>query len=349
MTETQIIEIAKRALKTIQQEYYTRSGNDFVKSLKVGYREARNSIQKSINEDLSNDILAVFDKLCNKVTNSLVEYSKGNIAFVFRSMTLWWSGSKEGNGAKREQGSPRLDLISNNGIVFSLDSTATLFRMRKGTIQDNYGTNDMFAVPFKERRRLGNYRYSVSGYPCLYAGLSLYICWEELRRPTFDQVYATSLKLKDGNTLNLFDLRLIQTLKSKKEINNYICMLPLILACSVAVPQQYDKNEYPFKLEYAFPQFLMNALTQKERYINGVKMDGIIYTSTRCKGGINKIVSPLCDNIAIPIPSEEEEHSFARKFDIKPPVHIGYSKTTLPLNSLQKLEQMLQNIPYESL
>jgi hypothetical protein len=43
----------------------------------------------------------------------------------------------------------------------------------------------IFHVPFNLRHKVSSQRYSVPGLPCLYLGGSIWICWEELGRPSF--------------------------------------------------------------------------------------------------------------------------------------------------------------------
>ena len=340
----EVVKIARQAVQVVQDNY-ERNGEDFILSLRMGFAFVKKELRRLSDVDMS-----VFDRLSTKVIDSLIKYTQGNVAYVYRSMSLWWSGNTISyNENIRNKNSN--DILGAYGLLFELTNDIPMYRIREGTVGKNFGKHDMFAVPFSERRVLGNYRYSVSGYPCLYAGMSLYGCWEETRRLSFDNIFATQLRLKKTiESHNLLDLRLVRELTSQTALVNYIQTLPLIIACTIPVPKKYDTKDYPFKLEYAFPQFLMNAITQKPHYIQGKEIYGIIYTSTQCQGGIQKVKSPECDNIAIPVPSQREETNFMHQFEIKPPVHIAYGglSTSVPVN-LKTLENLLQQINYESL
>lgn len=343
ISEEKIIKLAQQTISKIENRY-KHNGENFIRSLTYGYDWLEDELSNTRGIDMS-----IFQKLREKVISSLEKYSQGNIDYVFRSMSLWWSSSGT-KGKDSDKRNSRQDIINKYGIIFRISRNIVMYRMRKGSLEDNYGKSDMFVVPFAKRRILSNYRFSVSGYPCLYTGLSLYGCWEELRRPSFDNIYATQLRCVGETSINLLDLRLVRKLSNQTDISSYIQILPLIIACSIPVPKEYDSNKFPFKLEYAFPQFLMNAITQKTRYVGNAKISGIIYTSTQCKGGIHKVESPKCDNIAILVPSEQKEMSFAQKFEIKAPVHINYAQPSSSINNnFSTLETLLNNLQYEKI
>jgi len=58
----------------------------------------------------------------------------------------------------------------------------SLFRIRT---QDSgeFSREHMFHIPFELRHLVTTQRYSIPGFPTLYAGSSLYVCWLELGRP----------------------------------------------------------------------------------------------------------------------------------------------------------------------
>lgn len=52
----------------------------------------------------------------------------------------------------------------------------------------------MFHIPITMRRQVGTERYSIPGYPCLYLGNSIYVCWEEMNRPLMSSCWVSRLK-----------------------------------------------------------------------------------------------------------------------------------------------------------
>jgi hypothetical protein len=155
---------------------------------------------------------------------------------------------------------------------------------------------DIFHVPFENRRRVGNERYSIAGLPCLYLGSSIWICWEELNRPEFDSLwvsrfrFAEEAKVLDFGFPPIIASHLFRISRNKSEvtegstapeelrlrfdekfIESYILCWPLIAACSIEV----ESKEGTFFPEYIVPQLLLQWVTQEQ------KVDGIRYFSTK--------------------------------------------------------------------
>ena len=43
--------------------------------------------------------------------------------------------------------------------------------------------DNFFHIPFEKRGLVKTQRFSIPGFPSLYLGSSIYLCWEELNRP----------------------------------------------------------------------------------------------------------------------------------------------------------------------
>ena len=80
---------------------------------------------------------------------------------------------------------------------------------------------DMFHVPFEIVRKVGNNRFSISGYPCLYLSNSIWACWEELKEPAMDD-FCTSL-VKPTTEIELLDLRFPNT-EYKQNLESAFCV-----------------------------------------------------------------------------------------------------------------------------
>lgn len=145
------------------------------------------------------------------------------------------------------------------------------FRMRnKREDESNFVPSDLLHIPLNKRGIIANQRFSINGFPCLYASTSLYQCWEELRRPHLPSLYAAGLLFT--NDLRLFDLRLIREINNEKQLETFLVRLPLIIACSIKTID----DEALFKAEYIIPQILLHHLITKKH-----NLDGIIYSSMR--------------------------------------------------------------------
>lgn len=145
------------------------------------------------------------------------------------------------------------------------------FRMRKKKDEEkDYVPSDLLHIPLSLRNKTVNQRFSINGFPCLYASTSLYQCWEELRRPHIQILFAAGLLF--NNNLKLFDLRLIRAINNEKQLKAFLVRLPLIIACSIKTID--DKSS--FKPEYIISQILLHYLINKKH-----NLDGIIYSSMR--------------------------------------------------------------------
>lgn len=154
---------------------------------------------------------------------------------------------------------------------------------------------DIFHVPFDQRHKVGNQRYSIAGLPCLYLGSSIWICWEELNRPELDSIWISRFRLSTEVTVldfqfppalawHLFGAGL--TVKNsqghalpqefrdrfdERFIASYVLCWPLIASCSVRVQSRIGS----FFPHYIVPQMVLQWVT-KEKRVNGIR-----YFSTR--------------------------------------------------------------------
>lgn len=146
---------------------------------------------------------------------------------------------------------------------------------------------EMFHVPFELVRKIGNNRFSISGYPCLYLSNTIWACWEEMKEPAMED-FCTSL-VKPTKDIELLDLRFPNT-QYDQTVESVLYSLPLIIACSVEVEYPDD----PFKPEYIIPQIVMMALVNHEKY------QGCTFTSTKRIDNFDWPDDLLC-NIAMPV------------------------------------------------
>lgn len=146
---------------------------------------------------------------------------------------------------------------------------------------------EMFHVPFELVRKIGNNRFSISGYPCLYLSNTIWACWEEMKEPAMED-FCTSL-VKPTKDIELLDLR-FPNVQYNQSVESVLYSLPLIIACSVEVEYPDD----PYKPEYVIPQIVMLALVNHEKY------QGCSFTSTKKIDNFDWPDDLLC-NIAMPV------------------------------------------------
>lgn len=197
------------------------------------------------------------------------------------------------------------------------------YRVRKGSIwyrsrmvegrKRVLKANEMFHVPFELVRKIGNNRFSISGYPCLYLSKTIWACWEELGEPAMED-FCTSL-VKPTREIELLDLR-FPNMKYDQTVESVLYSLPLIIACSVEVEYPAD----PFKPEYILPQIVMLALVNHERF------EGCSFTSTKKIDNFDWPDDLLC-NIAIPVKCVNETGlcpKLTDSFLISDPINYKY-------------------------
>lgn len=158
----------------------------------------------------------------------------------------------------------RLETIQKDSFFYRM-------RVGKNGYEEFTSNEEMSHIPFQFNHKVGNERYSMSGFPSLYLGSSVYVCWEEMRRPDID--YANFALFKTTTPVKVVDL-------SNKEHYHFTgekfadC---LVLACSI--PVQFPDD--PFKPEYIIPQMLLQSLVRYNRNKkNKEKIMGIKYSST---------------------------------------------------------------------
>lgn len=151
----------------------------------------------------------------------------------------------------------------------NLASGSIFYRMRKASNYDRFEDKEMFHIPFEKNYLIKNERFSISGFPSFYLGKSVYVCWEEMGRPDFDQANVAVFTNHDDCTV----IDLCMPMQSKDTIDS-LFTLPMILCSSLPVVHP----EQDFKPEYIIPQLLIQCLVRYNKE-SGKTIDGIKYDS----------------------------------------------------------------------
>lgn len=170
--------------------------------------------------------------------------------------------------------------ISDSRLLSTALGSDILFRGRENKDTKDYSDDQMYHIPLNQRGIISTQRYSFPGLPCLYAGASVYTCWVEMNRPSFERFQVATIKPSDeACKIHLYDLsnipQRIEDLKKYKwfDEEEYLLYWPLLAICSVMVKHEND----PFKPEYIFPQFLLEHILKKNKdnEIVGIKYASI--------------------------------------------------------------------------
>lgn len=177
--------------------------------------------------------------------------------------------------------------------IHKIKSDSVFYRMRTNESKQCFGLKDMFHIPYDKRGLVKTQRFSMPGYPCLYLGFSLAACWEEMHRPSLDNVMFNGYKLtQDAMFLSL---KVPSSDMWDSHIYDYINVVPLIIACMIKV----DDYNNPYKVEYTIPQLITEWFIS-HRMENKRDLLGIEYTSVH----INKdfdFPRSIYDNLALPV------------------------------------------------
>ena len=177
-----------------------------------------------------------------------------------------------------------------DSIFAKIPSEAIFYRMRVCDLRKEIKRKELFHIPFEKIRQIKTQRYSSPGYPCLYLGVSLYGCWEEMQRPNTESTLFSVFKTT--NSFKVVDMR-VPTLE--QYLNNaefYLKFFPLIIASTIPVLN----NEDIFKPEYLLPQMILEWVIEKRKEINAI---GIYYTSA-FKNNEFYNLNHEWDNLALP-------------------------------------------------
>jgi len=227
--------------------------------------------------------LPTLEELCQKIPAILSFFDNGHIKEAYNQSSclfdrieplllrrLSWYGNG-GNFYRIRQGDFRITNPSD-----SKKKKAELFHIKKDL-----------------RNRIGAYRYSVAGYPCLYLASDRELAWFECGMPkqfSFCQMIITeegedALKLVDfsNRPLDLLSSVSIWILNARRQnkaedelkkiydfLIKYIITYPLAAACSVKVKDRGNK----YVEEYIFPQLFMSWIRESD------DIDGVCYKSS---------------------------------------------------------------------
>ncbi|MCU0326907.1 MAG: RES domain-containing protein [Spirosomaceae bacterium] len=265
-------------------------------------------------------IIALLDDKLHKYANSLGKspYYEiiGNenhlrlnnyVTEIINTIKFWYEGKIK--NAKDNFNSFLLDQLLSLPLK-TITADQVFYRVRVSEEHKILKRKDLFHIPFELRNKVTTQRFSIPGFPCLYLGNSIYICWEELNRPNFHDIQTA--KLVSRKPFNLYNLSYEQyNFASKnpddlsnKEILNLVMAYPIIAACSIKIPQKRSND--PFKPEYIIPQIIMQSLREQ---VNTDGVLGIVYSSTKMYNVGNQNEG-IFENYALPTTSKVKERGF---------------------------------------
>lgn len=180
-----------------------------------------------------------------------------------------------------------------------------LFRIRSAEGNYPLGKDELFHIPFEKRGIVKSQRFSIPGLPSLYTANSIYVAWEEMRRPKVDSIQA--IRLVNRRDLKLLDITTdiySSTKNNDLRTDLYTCLYkvltwPLAACCSIKVKNTGDT----FKPEYIIPQLLLQWVSEN--------LDGIKYSSTHIDLNKVKHVGAF-HNIVLPVKTFDQDKGYCK-------------------------------------
>lgn len=237
------------------------SDNDFREFICNYLDNYRSSIQRI--GGMASPELSRLDGIVDAIKSSITEYYRGHPAGAYSIL---------------EEG---LDILHGEIEKLISGTTSPLYRLRLSDGNSNeYSQKEMFHIPFELRTLVASQRYSIPGLPSIYLGSSIYVCWEELGRPSFNNLnvsmYETEepLRVIDFGYSPSYIINFARSPEATEypdsaleELNQYLIIWPLIATCSVRVRMKSNT----FKPEYILPQLVLQYVTKSDHNIDGVK------------------------------------------------------------------------------
>ena len=172
-------------------------------------------------------------------------------------------------------------ILDEFDFIFKTETTLEekdLYRIRVTNRNMKFTTNEFFHIPYQLKHKNATQRYSIPGFPSLHLSDSIYTCWEELKRPSLENMHVSRFKLAHQTLQvleiprpieiiqkNVIDNRITES-KTDSGIASLLINFPLYLACSIGIKSPH----YPFKVEYVIPQLLLQYVRQNSD-IHGIK------------------------------------------------------------------------------
>ena len=223
--------------------------------------------------------IGVAEDLCQVIRQSISRYLDGYPSEAFNTLA---------NGVAAIE-HPWLDALGSLPDVS--EALQHMYRVRTGAgvLQ---GRRELFHIPYHLRHLVTTQRYSIPGFPSLYLGGSLWVCWEELGRPPFDSMNVARFRPAPDVPVKILDFgwrparmaalidhdaSVLARPDYAKFIGSQAICWPLLAACSVRV----RNPGAAFVPEYIVPQLLLQWVRLTKDF------DGIRYFSTRMDQYVN--------------------------------------------------------------
>lgn len=259
-----------------------------------------------LEKDLSDanapmDYKEIFHEYKSQIFLCINAYYEGDLAVAQKAIyKLIKSFKKDGVAISKISKS----ISFNNPNILFEDKNISVeniefYRARVSQGNEKYVAKEMLHVPFDQRGKVGNERFSISGLPCLYLGSTTYCCWIEMRRPTDENFNVAAIRLiEDFEILNLtinsvtlpFFFKEFEKRKNDSKTDNYAKTLFKLWILTLVTSFTVLEKNRTFKSEYIIPQMIMLGCRKAD-------IDGVAYLSKQVNDDV--FSSRIAINLAL--------------------------------------------------
>lgn len=332
--------------------------------------------------------LAEFDALCdvrecpdhNNVREETLEWCRELQSTLKKidDLDKWFDGIKQVyitwiGGEFSNSLSQLGNLLDKHEIFKEENASEYVFCIRGRKSSSALSKNDLFHIPFNKRHLVSNQRFSITGLPLLYLGLSPVDIFYELRAKDVDlnDLYFSSFVLKNPSSLTVANLtnqfphiysnfKALHDVGSPVKLNDPIfgdmekeCRIEfykfsLSSLCSFQILERFEGGN--FIEEYVIPQLLSEKVRQ-------MGFDGISYSSTRvtnkdCYSEEVFHTNKYRENIVLFTKysaTDDYDTKLLDKFDVSRPVRLSEMHDIKPeeVESLKKEIIQLNNVSHK--
>ena len=229
-------------------------------------------VQRENGSDFRKTLSEIFDgyiEMINSNSYDVLFFAEviANVDTINRVITSCYQGKRSTAYIQLKN---LLKRYEKDSIFIEIPVDSIFYRMRVCELRKEIKRKELFHIPFEKIRQIKTQRYSSPGYPCLYLGVSLYGCWEEMQRPNTESTLFSVFKTK--KTFRVVDMRIPTLQEYLENAEFYLKFFPVIIASTIPVLNGNDI----YKPEYLLPQMILEWVIEKRKDINAI---GVYYTS----------------------------------------------------------------------
>lgn len=204
------------------------------------------------NADKKADVLAICEDVIIRANDAILNYIRFEKKGFDDFYNIFFPGDKP-------------SVIAN---IQPIPAYKNFYRVRTAKNYQLYDRKGLFIIPYDSEESMGKYRFNPEGLSCLYLASTLYLAWEECRRPDINMMnFARFVNVKP---LQVMPIRIASRMQT---IGDLVMAYFALICCA----ETNDTDKY--KIQYTVPNLFMRILIEYNKH--GQPIDGIRYMSSR--------------------------------------------------------------------